>query len=270
MSFNGEKNFFIGDDTFVTKSIYPVDADLIPNVSLTNKCIVLDLDNTLLCTQETMNTLYDSQILSNPQYLALRNRVYYFSLDSVNHPGENSKLEMWGITRPYLKEFLLFCFSYFKIVAVWSAGQRSYVEAIVNYLFKDLPMPHIIFTADNTIFQNGHTYKPLSTIMSSNPVLSRLMTPMTTLAIDDNSTTYTYNKDNAVLIPAYSPSPNLNSLSSDDPSLLQLKYWLLQPEVIAAKDIRSINKSTIFTTPISTYKQKLYGHPGYTFSSYEK
>ena len=263
-----DSKFFVGDDAFLGKTIYPIDADSIPHVSLTDKCIVLDLDLTLLCTQDNIQSLFSTEILTNPQLLELRNRVYYFTVEDVGRPGDGEKIDMWGVTRPHIKEFLLFCFSYFKIVAVWSAGQRLYVEAIVNYMFKDLPKPHIIFTADDTVFQNDHTYKPLSYLMSSNPVVSRIMTPLTTLAIDDNSSTFAYNKDNAVLIPAYSPSPNINSLSRDDPSLLQLKYWLLQPEVVAAQDVRKLNKSTIFSTPVAVYKKKLAGYPGYNFGSF--
>src|SRR5690606_31782804 len=110
----------------------------IPSTSLTNKCIVLDLDQTLLATQESINSLHELGILSNPNLLSLRNRTYYFTIEDLEGPGIGTKYNYWGVTRPHCHEFLLFCFSYFRVVAIWSAGQRPYVESIVDYLFRDL------------------------------------------------------------------------------------------------------------------------------------
>ena len=104
-------------------AIYHVDADDIPLMSMTDKCIVLDLDQTVIATQDDIQSLHNLKILSNPQLISLRNRSYYISVEDLEKPGIGTKYDFWGVTRPHIHEFLIFCFSYFKIVAIWSAGQ---------------------------------------------------------------------------------------------------------------------------------------------------
>lgn len=227
-------------------------------IPLTNKCVVLDLDQTLIATQENIDSLKQLEIFSNPKLLELRNRSYYMTIDDLGAAGAGTLYDFWGVTRPHIDEFLTFCFSYFKIVAVWSAGKRPYVEAIVDHIFRDIRQPHIIFTHDDiNIGPGGHVEKLLTKMMDSNTVLRRYMSLQNTLAIDDNSMTYHKNVGNGVLIPAYEPKLNIKSLSSDDTVLLQLKYWLLQPEVINARDVTILDKSKIFTTSVETYKSHL-------------
>lgn len=249
-------------------SLYYTAADDIPSASITDKCVVLDLDQTLIATQDSVESLKQLGILSDPKLLSLRGRTYYITIEDLEKPGIGTKYDFWGVTRPHIHDFLIFCFSYFKVVAVWSAGKRPYVEAIVDHIFKDLPQPHIIFTHDDIdIGPGGHIEKPLTKMIESNPVLRRNMSLQNTLAIDDNPMTFHLNYNNGVLIPAYDPSLNINALARDDPTLLQLKYWLLQPEVVAARDVTVLDKSRIFSTSLDTYKSKLKTVPGYKFVS---
>lgn len=248
-------------------AIYHVAADDIPSASITDKCIVLDLDQTLIATQDSVDSLKQLGILSNPNLISLRNRVYYLTIEDLEKPGVGTKYDFWGVTRPHVQEFLIFCFSYFKIVAVWSAGKRPYVEAIVDHMFKDLPKPHVVFTHDDIdIGPGGHVLKPLTKMIESNPVLRRNMSLQNTLAIDDNSMTFHNNTENGVLVPAYDPSSNINAFARDDPTLLQLKYWFLQPEVVNARDVTALDKSKIFATSVEAYRAKLRNVPGYHFS----
>lgn len=250
-----------------TSAIYHVAADDIPSASITDKCIVLDLDQTLIATQDSVDTLKQLGILSDPHLLPLRNRLYYITIEDLEKPGVGTKYNFWGVTRPHVNEFLIFCFSYFKIVAVWSAGKRPYVEAIVDHIFKDLPKPHVIFTHDDVIIgPQGHIGKPLTKMIESNQVLRRNMSLQNTFALDDNVMTFYNNHDNGILIPAYDPSLSNNALGRDDPTLLQLKYWLLQPEVVNARDVTVLDKSKIFSTSLDSYRSKLRSLPGYKFS----
>jgi hypothetical protein len=247
-------------------TIYHVDADTIPSASITDKCVVLDLDQTLIATQDSIDSLSQLDILSAPKLISLRNRVYHITIEDLEKPGIGTKYDFWGVTRPHIDEFLIFCFSYFKIVAVWSAGKRPYVEAIVDHIFRDLPQPHIIFTHDDTIISpKGHIFKPLTKLIESNPVLRRNMSLQNTLAVDDNASTFNENYENGILIPAYEPSLNIDALARDDPTLLQLKYWLLQSEVINTRDINGLDKTRIFSTSVDSYKTKLKSSPGYRF-----
>ena len=247
-------------------SLYHVDADDIPQLSLTGNCIVLDLDQTLIATQDDKESLGKLGILSKPELMPLRSRTYHITIEDLERPGIGTKYEFWGITRPHIKEFLLFCFSYFKIVAVWSAGKRPYVEAIVDYIFKDIRSPHVVFTHDDLDYDSeGNFFKPLIKMIESDPVLRRNMSLQNTLALDDNDKTYVKNVGNGILIPAYDSSSDENDMMEDDPSLLQVKYWLLQPEVINAKDVTTLDKSMIFKTSLETYRNKLQSASGYKY-----
>jgi len=247
-------------------ALYHIAGDDIPSVSITDKCVVLDLDLTLISTQESIESLKSLNILSDPTLLALRNRSYYMTIEDLEKPGIGTKYDFWGVTRPHIQEFLIFCFSYFKMIVVWSAGKRPYVEAIVDHIFKDIRAPHAIFTYDDIdIGPGGHVEKSLVKMMNSNAVLRRNMSLQNTLAVDDNSMTFYLNNNNGVLIPAYDPSASVSALGRDDPTLLQLKYWLLQPEVVNARDVTVLDKSKIFSTSLETYKSKLRSVPGYKF-----
>lgn len=236
------------------QGIYRVPSDDISMSSATNKCIVLDLDQTLVASQESMSSLQQLGILSNPYLLELRNRTYHIIMENLEKPGIGSRYDMWGVTRPHLKEFLFFCFSYFKIVAIWTAGKKPYAEAIVNYIFKDLPKPHIIFTSNDTLFSNnGIITKPLTKMISFNPMTKRYMSLDNTLVLDDNISTFSQNVGNGILIPPYEPDANIDSLSKDDQCLLQLMQWLLQPDVMAAADVTKLDKNRIFHRPINNF-----------------
>lgn len=234
-------------------ALYYVESHDIPFTSITDKCIVLDLDQTLIATQDDMISLKKSGILSDPKLMSLRSRMYHIVIDDLNKPGEGSRFECWGITRPHISEFLIFCFSYFKIVAVWSAGTRSYVEAIVEHIFRDIRKPHIIFTRDDIM---KGVEKPLVNMINSCDLMKQYMSLDNTLALDDNSSTYIHNPDNALLIPAYEPT-SADAMGRDDPTLLQLKYWLLQPEVVNCKDVRTLNKDGIYSNSLESYKNRL-------------
>jgi len=230
----------------------------IPKVSLTDKCIVLDLDQTLIATQDEMESLQELEILSDPKLISLRNRTYIITIDDLEKPGIGTKLDCWGVTRPHIDEFLMFCFSYFKIVAVWSAGKRKYVEAIVDHIFKDIQQPHIIFTYDDIIFdKRKNPGKPLVNMIEANTILKRYMSLKNTLALDDNPKTFSKNIKNGILLPAYEPALNITALSQDDPTLLQFKSWLLLSEVMHSKDVQLLDKSKIFTTSLKSYKNML-------------
>ena len=254
-------------DSKAFSRIYRVDADDIPSTSITNKCIVLDLDQTLIDTQDDVKSLKTFGILSNPQLMSLRKRVYYITIEDMEKPGIGTKYDFWGVTRPHIQEFLLFCFSYFKIVAVWSAGKRPYVEAIVDHIFKDIRPPHAIFTYDDvSIGPEGYVEKKLTKMFDSDPILKKNMSLQNTFVLDDTYMTFIFNDENGILIPAYQPASNIEALSRDDPTLLQLKYWLLLPEVVNTNDVRELNKEDIFSTSLTVYRDKLRNVPGYTFA----
>jgi TFIIF-interacting CTD phosphatase-like protein len=248
---NYKINFFdkIKEVYFEMGLLYKSEFTKIPFKPLTDKCIVLDLDETLIHSNENINDLESSGILDQPGLLDLRKRIYSMQLDDViDKKGKGVKTEIWGISRPHVKEFLIMCFSYFKIVAVWSAGQRKYVEAIVDYLFRDIPRPHVIFTYDDCQqTENNLLVKPLQKMFTTVPGLSKYMSLENTFVIDDRASTFTsVNPANGILIPAYKPTFDINALLTNDNALQKLSAWFMRPEVINCIDVKLLNKKNIF------------------------
>lgn len=238
-------------------SLYKSASDKIPFKALTDKCIVLDLDETLVHSNEKIDDLERLKIMEDPSLLDLRRRTYQITMDDVVYKrGTGVKTVMWGITRPHVKQFLINCFSYFKVVAVWSAGKRKYVDAIVDFLFKDIKRPHVVYSYDECErTPNGLLVKPLRKMIQNEPGLDKFMSLKNTFIIDDRNTVYqgfeNDNPNNGIQIPPYKPAFNFPAMRSDDIRLKQLMNWFLSPEVMSSKDVRDLDKTTIFNTAIT-------------------
>lgn len=225
-------------------TLYQSHLDSISPESLTEKCVILDLDETLVSTQEDLSDLTRLKILSDPKLMSLRPRIYVLEMNDVITPTGTGKTDMmWGIVRPHVMEFLIFCFSYFKIVAIWSAGQNKYVDVIVNHLFKDLKPPHVIFSMDDI---GSKITKPIVEMIAKVTNLKDYMSLENTLVIDDRIDNFSANPKNGILIPGYRPEPNIDQLKAEDQALLQIKTWLLLDEVKNSSDVRTLDKTNIF------------------------
>jgi TFIIF-interacting CTD phosphatase-like protein len=188
------------------------------------KCIVLDIDLTLVHTQDTMKSL--SELPDT-----MRKQAYVIALDDGY---------MWGLERPHLQQFLEFCFDNFVIVNIWSAGKKGYVHAIVDRITRDTHAPHAIFTFDDLLLENNTYSKPLYK-MWEDEILSKFMNERNTLIVDDNDITFQHNIRNAIQIPEYFPSVNEQG-EDDDDCLLQLIQWMKESGVLYSSDVREIEK----------------------------
>lgn len=208
-----------------------------PTCTTTQLCIVLDLDNTLISTQDGEN-LETLSMIADPRHMLLRRRAYVLNMENLTRPGDGSLHRLWGITRPHVTEFLRFCFSYFSVVAVWSAGDDIYVKQVVEILFRNqcLPYPDIIFSKNNCLGQCG---KPLVDMYKA---FGSKMNCYNTVILDDNDETWGDNPDNAIEIPPFAPDENVKAMSEDDDAFCKLITWLKQPCVINSKDVRTLDK----------------------------
>lgn len=228
-------------------SLYGTPADSIPAVSWTDKCIVLDIDLTLVETQKDGLGWKTIGLMTDPKLIPLRSRAYY--LGSV---GPGGYYDFWGVTRPNLHEFLVFCFSYFKLVTVWSAGKKDYVLSICDSLFRGIRSPHLIYTQDDCVRDaEGQFYKPLQK-MIDDPRTMGLMNFKNTWVLDDNPDTLIANPTNGIVIPPYETHLNTTSMMMPDPTLLNLKTWLLRRDIAFAPDVRVIPTGLIFTQPLAS------------------
>lgn len=211
--------------------------------------IILDIDETLVHTHDELQHITENQILTDPQFINIKSRIYILKFED----GDN----MWGVFRPYAKEFLSFCFSYFDKVIIWSAGTKDYVDLVVKNLFKNLDRPDLVYSKNDCVFvKKDPIYKPLSKIMLAHPELG--LTENNTLFLDDRSHTFEKNPNNAIQIPPFDSESNhpkikrkivlsKSKILDDDRTLLELIEFFKSDQVLGAKDVRDIDKSQIFT-----------------------
>jgi len=219
--------------------------------SITDKGVILDLDETCLHTFKNISLLHDLKILTDPQYIKLRKRIYILNLNDLTVKGDGRIVQVWGVMRPGLRKFLKFCFIYFKVVTVWSAGLPSYVHGAVEKIFRGLPTPIIVFSRTDCL-NEGNKYnmilsKPIEKMINYNDNIKNIMSIEKTFIIDDRIDYVKYNFNNGIIIPPYNPSPNIGSMLLKDYALIKIIMWLLQPDVSFTMDIRLIKKDNIFT-----------------------
>nr|QBK91156.1 MAG: ctd-like (NLI interacting factor-like) phosphatase [Pithovirus LCPAC202] len=231
--------------------------------TITDKVIVLDLDETAVHSFRSMDSYGQLGIDKHPD---LKSRAYHLLMNDVVTPhGQGNVTTMWGMKRPHINEFLIFCFSYFRVVIVWSAGKFKYVHSVVDNLFGDIIRPHLTYTWDDCLKVDGVCVKDL-TKLYDHPELGKYVRPENTLLIDDKE--YSFNMTsphNGVLIPQYKPNLNLESLRTDDIALLQLQSWFQTPEVMNSKDVRLLDKQKIFTTSLNKATPLPQNIGGYNF-----
>lgn len=231
-------------------SIYA--ADLLDLNPLTNKCLVLDLDETLVHTLEVTKWIKNLKIYKDSKALDLRDRVYKLTLeDVVSEKGEGILSELAGILRPYLKDFILFAFMYFKLVCVWSAGQTKYVHQIVRIIFNDTKEPNLIFSYPDCKQSIKGIEKPLE-YMFNIPGIDKHMNIKNTFVIDDRKDTFMdVNPGNGIVIPEFKPEFTLSGLHVENNALIQLMVWLCTDQVVESTDVRTLDKTNIFKFPLT-------------------
>jgi hypothetical protein len=225
----------------------------------TDKCISFDLDLTLVNTFTDIESIGKLNVF-NGKNRALRQRIYTLDLhDVVNDPGEGVYSRMWGAYRPGWQKFYLFCQRYFKSIIVWSAGQPKYVDAVVDILFTDPNFqPIVIYNWTHCKRVGDYTiHKPLK-MLYEDPRTADIVSPEKIFALDDREDTFSLNKGNGILIPAYEIKPRESHIMKDDTRLTELEKWFSQEKVANCKDVRLLDKTTIFSskTPVSPTKKR--------------
>ncbi len=211
----------------------------------TKRCIVIDMDQTLLATQDDMEVFHQYNPFRDPKYYAIRHRFYHLRAD---HFDEGEDDIFWGIWRPHAPQFLEFCLDYFESVCIWSTSKYSYVNNLIDQQFRSLHRrPTCIFTNVDCHVDETRTYqKPISKILLRKELSKYSLKNI--LILDDNTDTAKWNRENIIAIPAYNPDIEAVFNNADtDRHLLNVMEWLSEPSVLQAKDVRTLDKSTIFS-----------------------
>lgn len=230
---------------------------------------VIDLDQTALYTHEDEDEDgdFDGSVADKFRKLGLyttregskiRDRVYTIKIDNIygNCVGDKSKL--YGVFRPYLKEFLKFLSEHPGIghIIIWTAGTRKYGDDICKLLFTDIEKrPTIVFTRGAL----DKDKKPLKKVYEEARKMGiHDITEENTLVLDDKRYTFVDNKTNGICIPIFKCDLTKECIRDhDDDYLLRLMLWLQTKEVKETSDVRRINKKKIFSLSVEEYEMIL-------------
>lgn len=190
--------------------------------SISDYGIVLDLDETLIRSKKYKIKVSDDLVLS----WLMSGRMFEIKLiDCVTPKGTGVIEYMKVIKRHNLDWFLNWCYDYFRVVIVYSAGKERYVESIVDGIFRYDRHPYIVYHRDNCYEDsNGNTLKPLEKMYKHNPELSDIVPIERMFCLDDNDYTYGDNPQNGILIDKFSPFKDLSKL--DDDELVRVKKYI--------------------------------------------
>jgi hypothetical protein len=228
----------------------------IPFKTISDFAIIWDLDETLIHSyseQKDIKKFQHNLIDPNSPY---KKDIYTLSLTDYDNEsrGTGDRFPMKGVIRPYAKEILAWCFSYFKVVGVWTAGIHLYGHEVVNILFNEICVPDIIYTREECVTNDVmHHGKPLSKLYKSLE-FGKSLNEKNTFIIDDNDRSFNHrNPNNAIEIPAFDPKIKIhnnmlkfvdkNNMIYDDDCLIKLKKWFESNKVINSKDIRTLDKN---------------------------
>ena len=198
--------------------------------------IVLDIDETLLCTN-TDGSKYPVELKDNEEMA----RAHY---TVTTREGT-----YWGVKRPYVDEFLAYCFKRFDAVAFWSAGKEGYVNEVVKVLNppgtpafvrsrSQCDELHSEFEMEDGRTQLVPTlWKPLQAIFDNYPAFTRY----NTWVLDDRQDYAQENLLNWLAIPPYHPTVK-ELLPRDDDYLLRLMDWFEREDVKNSTNVLEVEK----------------------------
>jgi TFIIF-interacting CTD phosphatase-like protein len=174
--------------------------------------IILDIDETLCSTFEDI--LYYHK-LKPYEVLELRSRLYV-----IDVTAETGYQYIWGVKRPYVDEFIRFCFKNADYVIVWSAGVEDYVKQMIKILFTSAghPEPHFYFHRDHCFNNEGDLIKPLFHLHEFEEMLKDVSLPEM-IILDNKESNFDFNVENGLLIDDYIPK-TIEEMLEDDRSLL--------------------------------------------------
>jgi len=77
---------------------------------------------------------------------------------------QNDRFRYMVFKRPYLSQFISFCFSHFDGVIFWSAGTRDYVHCILDNILEHNQVPMLVLTREDTVKIDGGIKKDMATL----------------------------------------------------------------------------------------------------------
>lgn len=198
--------------------------------------LILDLDETLINTVNFNFSNYETTDL----VLNVNSTVGIISLPNYLN---------LVFLRPYLKEFLSFCFLYFN-VSFWTAGSRLYCQEVLKLILNNNQYNETVMILakeescwinlkDNKIFYCENTNKVSKKLkfLWDDHILGKIFSPEDTLIVDDNPKVIIDNPANSLNI-----IPYLRTYKNDK-ILCQVSNWLYLCKDV--DDVRTLEKDLV-------------------------
>lgn len=197
--------------------------------SKNGKHLVLDLDETLVHSFDSGDRFHDFSGELTPEQ---QKRIYTIKF---------SDGDIVGYVRPYVEDFLEVAFDEFESVGVWSAGTKSYVEKIVELLFRGRPLKFVMSRDECNELQIDKgdipcRFKPLENIYASHPTHN----DKNTLIIDDRKDICSLNCMNNIQLPMFRLDSRSRSVALNDCTLLILAKWFRSDDFRKSKNVKEI------------------------------
>lgn len=178
------------------------------NDNLENKkTLILDLDETLVHADIEFNYKYHDEMLT------------------FNREGTNEEILIPLILRPHLFDFLNYVSQFFEII-VFTASEKNYADAILNYIEKERKYFSKRLYRDSCLFLQPYLYiKDLDILSNRN--LSNV------IIVDNSMFSFGNNLNNGILISSFYND-------KEDNMLFNLANYLSC--LVNVDDIRSVNK----------------------------
>jgi TFIIF-interacting CTD phosphatase-like protein len=197
------------------------------------KYVVLDLDECLIHSHVDADTY--TTCMENKEYIRVRRHVHLIRTDIIP--------DMTCITRPHLREFLLFLQNKYRVV-IWSAGMYEYVHEVVRIIFQDLPQPEMVLTRNDVTYfdpqKRREYHKPLTTFFGKMPDAN----VENTVILDDSVINFHSNPANGIVIPRYLPTL-YDILHYEDNNLLYAAKWLESHDQQKPSELSRITKKVV-------------------------
>lgn len=229
----------------------------------TIKNFVLDLDNTLIHTHDEIEDFTMLNIYDDDEKIKYRRHLYVLKFYDGGRGvacGSGTVDIYAGQVRPYCRDFIDYLKEHKYNIAVWSAGQKRYVDEIVKLLFpyNDF-QPLVVYNYDDCNTEEGddNLKKPLDKLFKDKRIKG-IFNEKNTFVLDDIPDTFSLNHKNGIEIPEFNSELSIEDITDhNDSFLINLMCWLETKEVAECDDVRKLKKDKVFKKDLKEYNKQL-------------
>lgn len=200
------------------------------------KHLILDVDE----------TIYHSILPGDGVDMDNLTEPYKSLVSTIRLPGN---VEITGVFRPYLLDFLQVAFEEFASVSVWSAGTYEYVHGVLAEIMGEEMKSKLRFVMTRNDCNNiqdvdvSGRFKPLSIVFQRYSDMNET----NTLLVDDRDDVCFYSMMNHVLIPAFFPTNEaLSGAEKIDDALQVLSKWFQSPTFRKKANVQELKRYSPF------------------------